>query len=358
MKIQFIYYKKVLLFISSFLFFVYSFNGKVRAQEVLSNTKFNDFFNYEGFTKLQTPADIYVLSTTTVRIDLRGYIYIVDSKGYCIHIFSDKGQWIRSFGQRGQGPKEFKSPKNLVLTPDGKILVADAGNQRLSVWDTTGNFIKIIPLKRAPQELFLIGDNRIATMSFGQGLFYFYDYEGNYLFNIGKWRDLQEQFLQKYRIPIHGGSSSVDNYGNFYFAFVGKYLIRKYDSSGKLLLEFGRKAPFYREPPEPPAEISPKSIQKWQESWTPVFKVLATQEDLILVQIRTYKKDSQAYDSMIDIYDLNGKLITGSLQTIFRLETQSPDGFLYFIELPVPENGLEIENPNLHKFKIRKLPDE
>src|SRR5712671_63365 len=54
--------------------------------------------------------------------------------------FTKDGKFIRSFGKLGTGPVEFKTPHDLTLDPQGRLVVADRGNHRIQILDTDGNF--------------------------------------------------------------------------------------------------------------------------------------------------------------------------------------------------------------------------
>src|SRR5882762_1193229 len=42
--------------------------------------------------------------------------------------FTKDGKFIRSFGRLGSGPAEFKTPHDIAMDSDGRLLVADRGN--------------------------------------------------------------------------------------------------------------------------------------------------------------------------------------------------------------------------------------
>ncbi len=48
-------------------------------------------------------------------------------------------------GYEGKGPLEFNAPEDLLLLPDGQILVADQRNNRLQLLSPEGDFIRAIP---------------------------------------------------------------------------------------------------------------------------------------------------------------------------------------------------------------------
>ncbi len=61
-----------------------------------------------------------------------------------VHKFDPDGNLIKSFGRKGQGPGDLLNPGALDVL-DGKILVVnDAGNKRLSLFDLDGKFLRTV----------------------------------------------------------------------------------------------------------------------------------------------------------------------------------------------------------------------
>lgn len=58
-----------------------------------------------------------------------------------ISIFTPDGSFIRSFGKLGSGPVEFRTPHDITLDPQGRLFVADRGNNRIQILDLDGRFI-------------------------------------------------------------------------------------------------------------------------------------------------------------------------------------------------------------------------
>ena len=55
-------------------------------------------------------------------------------------------------GFEGKGPLEFNTPEDLILSRDGRIIVADQKNNRIQVLTNEGNFIRFIPqIRQAPE---------------------------------------------------------------------------------------------------------------------------------------------------------------------------------------------------------------
>ncbi len=49
-------------------------------------------------------------------------------------------EFVKMFGEKGNGDSNFDSPAGIALDSQGKIFVADFINQRIQVWDFSGNF--------------------------------------------------------------------------------------------------------------------------------------------------------------------------------------------------------------------------
>ena len=75
-----------------------------------------------------------------------GDIYVSD--GYVnsrvVH-FSADGTFVRIIGgKKGSAPGELQVPHGVTIDPQGRVIVADSGNKRLSVFDKDGRFVKVI----------------------------------------------------------------------------------------------------------------------------------------------------------------------------------------------------------------------
>jgi sugar lactone lactonase YvrE len=55
--------------------------------------------------------------------------------------FSKDGRFIKAWGKRGTGPGEFDTPHALAMDSQGRIFVADRGNNRIQIFDQDGRFI-------------------------------------------------------------------------------------------------------------------------------------------------------------------------------------------------------------------------
>jgi sugar lactone lactonase YvrE len=75
-----------------------------------------------------------------------GDIYVSDGYGNSRVVqFKADGSFVRIIGGRkGAAPGELAVPHGVAIDPQGRVLIADSDNKRVSVFDKEGRFLKII----------------------------------------------------------------------------------------------------------------------------------------------------------------------------------------------------------------------
>jgi len=91
---------------------------------------------------------------TDIAWDSDDNIYVSD--GYTnsrVAKFDKNGAWVKSWGARGgsgvhanENPNQFNTPHNIGIDRQNNVYVADRGNRRIQVFDTDGNFKRMIHL--------------------------------------------------------------------------------------------------------------------------------------------------------------------------------------------------------------------
>jgi NHL repeat len=82
---------------------------------------------------------------TDVAWDPEDNIYVSD--GYVdsrIAKLSKNGDWIKTWGSYGNQNGQFRNPHNMQIDKQGNVYVADRGNGRIQIFDTEGNFKRVI----------------------------------------------------------------------------------------------------------------------------------------------------------------------------------------------------------------------
>ena len=80
---------------------------------------------------------------TDVAWDSQGNSYFSD--GYVnsrVGKANARGEWVASWGSLGSGPGQFDTPHGVAVSPKDEIYVADRGNRRVQVFDSSGKFIR------------------------------------------------------------------------------------------------------------------------------------------------------------------------------------------------------------------------
>ncbi len=93
------------------------------------------------------PIDGMFRQVTDVTWDRAGNGYISD--GYInsrVAKVSREGAWLGSWGTPGDGPGQFSTPHSIAIDAEEHIYVADRGNRRIQVFDTSGAFLRQITI--------------------------------------------------------------------------------------------------------------------------------------------------------------------------------------------------------------------
>src|SRR5271165_1012059 len=96
------------------------------------------------------PIDGLFRQVTDMAWDSSNHVYITD--GYInsrVAEFDRDGNWVKSWGEPGTGPSQFRTLHSIVIDRDNHIYIADRGNARIQVFDTSGKLLKILRIEVA-----------------------------------------------------------------------------------------------------------------------------------------------------------------------------------------------------------------
>ncbi len=83
--------------------------------------------------------DAYVLGQPRgLGVTAEGNVLLLDAQVPVLRMYGPDGIYLRDIGRDGSGPGEYASPDGFGLLPDGRILVRDPPNGRISVFDGSG----------------------------------------------------------------------------------------------------------------------------------------------------------------------------------------------------------------------------
>jgi hypothetical protein len=87
---------------------------------------------------VEGPGDL--VDPGNVAIDAAGRIYVADNAPASVKQFNADGTYLRTIGRQGQGPGEFTLA--LIAVSGGDLFVHDPQNQRTSLFDTAGRYVR------------------------------------------------------------------------------------------------------------------------------------------------------------------------------------------------------------------------
>lgn len=79
-----------------------------------------------------------------VAVDYANNLYVVDSYNHRVQQYTAAGNFIRSFGSEGVGPGQLLFPADVAIAIDGNVYILDNGNNRVQVFNNTGTWLTSI----------------------------------------------------------------------------------------------------------------------------------------------------------------------------------------------------------------------
>jgi tripartite motif-containing protein 71 len=81
------------------------------------------------------------LEPRDIAVSEDGFVYVADTKNHRIQKFSSEGDFLLSFGSQGSEKGQFKEPTGVGVGRNGTVYVADTWNHRIQVFDADGKFL-------------------------------------------------------------------------------------------------------------------------------------------------------------------------------------------------------------------------
>ena len=97
--------------------------------------------NHQMFKKLgsQGNDDGQFQNPCGVAFDSKNNLYVVDGNNHRIQKFDTRGNYMLQFGNKGTGVGQLSNPRGITVH-NGRVYVADSGNKRVAVFQTTSQF--------------------------------------------------------------------------------------------------------------------------------------------------------------------------------------------------------------------------
>lgn len=83
-----------------------------------------------GGDRLQAP--------TSITLGPDGNLYITDNRGKAVQVYSTTGRYLRGWGRKGMGLGDFSVPGGIAVDEQGLVYVTDIQKQEVRIFDATG----------------------------------------------------------------------------------------------------------------------------------------------------------------------------------------------------------------------------
>ena len=112
--------------------------------------------------------DLYVPSRP---MRMNGAVWVLDEGNDVLVRFDSTLARATTFGRKGQGPGEIDFAQDVARAGD-RLVIAETGNARFSVFDTAGAFVRTRPSARPPRYVATTGGALLATLPGGEAYVY------------------------------------------------------------------------------------------------------------------------------------------------------------------------------------------
>lgn len=175
-----------------------------------------------------------------------GRIYVADTGNNRVQVFKANGKFDFTFGSRGRKTGQLNGPQGIVVNSKGLIYVADTKNHRIQIFNRQGIFLSAFGEKSSnnkdekpakgsfmlPTELALDKNENLYVVDGGNNRIQVFSGTGDFLRSFGEFGDQYVQFNNPVDIAI-------DSSGKIVIAEQGNHRLQLLSSNGVPLLIFG-----------------------------------------------------------------------------------------------------------------------
>jgi len=95
-------------------------------------------------------------------VDHRGWIYVADMGNHRVQVFNSTGEYVRTIGREGQGPAEFSAALSVEIVGE-HLVVSDPNLRRMNVWTLEGVHVRTYSVPSDIQYMFAVSDDALVV---------------------------------------------------------------------------------------------------------------------------------------------------------------------------------------------------
>jgi DNA-binding beta-propeller fold protein YncE len=199
----------------------------------------------ENGVELKNPMALYASKN--------GRILVADTGNHRLSFLNHDGTHLYHFGRKGNNSSEFNTLQGVVADKRGYIYVSDTNNNRIQVFNSDGIYLNSFGKKSEqvdekgvepgtflkPKDLVFNSKEQLYVLDYNNKRIQVFEKNGTYLKEIGGMHD-EIQFVEPIDIDI-------DEKDYLYVADRGSHSVKIFDPQGKFVIQFGSsgKGPSY-----------------------------------------------------------------------------------------------------------------
>ncbi len=209
--------------------------------------------------RLTIPSAFVLGRLDNIHVSDNGSLFLVDTRfAGSVLRFDQNGRFRGQFGKQGKGPGEYQLPR-FITTCGNEIYVGDVGLSRISVFDTSGAFLRSFRVQGLLDGVYAGGRNTVVTHQLrvpsGGPTVHVYTKKGKLLHMFGQPSDSYRRFESLAKTSSAPYLACLG--GLFYQMDYTDYHVIVYSGQGKVLKIFGTKPRQYRSPLTEQAALIP-----------------------------------------------------------------------------------------------------
>lgn len=192
-------------------------------------------------------------------VDELGNIYISDRQESIIKKFDPDGHYLQTIGAKGEGPGEFQNITEIVILPDGRLIVLDWRARRTSIFSADGEYEHSYKWRNSHFDIYFVTESSytIDERVYGEEEQLFvktYNFSGEEIVTFGRFTPpgyknmVQGDSAFSISLPYPPRSTFAGDRTRqwLYHCLNDKYLIEVYNGEGKKIRKIDRP---YEPPP-------------------------------------------------------------------------------------------------------------
>jgi len=168
-----------------------------------------------------------------VDLDSEENIYILDGKEGKVNKYDTNGNFLKSLEiKRGEGPREASYVHKLAVTQKGRIYALDRNTGKILVFDEEFEFVR--SFKTDFRSIDILPYSEEEFIVFGikdENVFHIFDQEGNLLESFGETFEIPSEYLEYRNVPLVKlpRRADITTNGRIYIVNLHEYEIRVYE---------------------------------------------------------------------------------------------------------------------------------